>query len=290
MGYGKFLKFLKDEKCAHEWVLDPYSKGCAGGCSYCYAKAIHEGHGSWNEEPSAAKMKQIRYQLRHHFKAGDVIRIGSMADPLQPIEEQERLTEMTVEDCVRLGIHHLIVTKFARVASDDMLAVYDKRLSHFQITLTSTDEDFAEAYERGASSVSERIAAIERLQRLGYDVSIRLSPFVVDFVDNGMLDIQILNAVECDKILIEFLRVNGRIRNLFCEHSDMRRYTEKRGVFWHLPLDVKKAYVERLLETNPQNRQVTFAEVVPEHHAYWREHYNANKSDCCNLRWKIFVN
>lgn len=247
MGYGKFLKRAVDEKCVHKWRLDPYSKGCVGCCSYCYAKAIHEGHGNWNEEPSAATMKKIRYQLRHRFKDGDVLRIGSMADPLQPIEEEARLTEMVVEDCVRLGIHHLIITKFARVASDEMLALYDKRLSHFQITLTSTNEEFANRYEQGASSVTERIAAIERLQRCGFDVSIRLSPLVVDFVDNRTLNVDALNAVECDKILIEFLRINGRIKNTFGAYTDVSRFTLKDCAYWHLPLDVKCAYAERIV-------------------------------------------
>lgn len=283
--FGKFLKCSGEEKCPYQWKLDPYGKGCAGECKYCFARPILESWGNWKPDaPSKAKMSQIRYQLRNKFKAGDVIRMGGMSDPFQPIEEKYRLTEMTVEDCVRLGIHHVITTKFARVSCDDMMRFYDKRLSHFQITLTATDETFCKEIEPGASTVPERISAIERLQGEGYDVSIRLSPFVVDFVDNGMLDVDRLNAIHCDKILVEFLRVNGRIKHTFGKYADMSRYTLQDGVYWHLPLDDKRRYAELLLKDNPQQRQVTFADVVPEHDAYWRKTYDCNKADCCNLR------
>lgn len=285
MPHRQYLKYSNDEKCVHKIRLDPYNKGCSGGCKYCYAKALVDGWwNNWHEEPSAGMMKKIRYRLRHDIKDGDVVRIGSMADPLQPIEEEKHITEMTVEECVRLGIHHVIITKFARVVSEDMLSVYDKRFSHFQITLTATDDDFVRRYEEGASSVSERISAIEKLQSLGYDVSIRLSPFVVDFVDSGMLDLSVVNAMRCDKILVEFLRVSGQIRKSFGSHIDMRRYTEISSRYHHLPLEVKRDYVERLLLGSPKHRQISITDVVPEHHSYWVKHYNANKSDCCNLR------
>lgn len=283
--FGKFLKCTHVERCPYQWKLDPYGKGCAGGCKYCFSRTILESWGNWKPEtPSCAKMSQIRYQLRNKFKAGDVIRMGGMSDPLQPIDEERQLTAMTVEECVRLGLHHVITTKYARVASDEMMQYYDKRLSHFQITLTTTDEGLGKEIEPGASLVSERIAAIERLQAEGYDVSIRLSPLIVDFVDNGMLNIASLNAIRCNKIQIEFLRINGRIKHTFAGYTDMSRYTFKDGAYWHLPLSEKQRYAEILLKDKPQQRQVSFAERVLAHDPYWRYTCNHNPKDCCNLR------
>lgn len=273
--YGRFYKYLKDFKRPHPWVLEPYGKGCAGGCKYCYAKTILESWGNWHgNEPSVADMKQIRYSLRHRFKPGDWVRIGSLSDAFQPIEGRYNLTEMIVEDCVRLGLNHLLVTKFARVASDEMLSFYDRDLSHFQISLTSTDDDFARSYEIGASSVSERVGSVERLHEHGYDVSIRLSPLVIDFVDNGKLDVKRLWDVDCDTVRIEFLRANGRIRKTFADFSDMSRYTLKDGVFYNLPLETKKEYVERLLEYKPARKRLTIAETIPAHWEFWRDHYD----------------
>lgn len=67
---------------------------------------------------------------------------------------------------------------------------------------------------------SRRIKAIEKLWAEGFDVQLRLSPFIPEFVKTGVLDLDIINAVKCDKILIEFLRVNAWVkidRNMFKE-------------------------------------------------------------------------
>jgi DNA repair photolyase len=184
---------------------------------------------------------------------------------------------------VKAGVHHLIVTKFARVASEEMLAVYDRRLSHFQITITSTDDDFASGYE-GGSKVSERIAAIEKLQAFGYDVSIRLSPYVPDFVDCGALDLVLFNAIRCDKVLVEFLRMSWQVEKAFGEYIDPLRYTFDYGGKMHLPLEQKLIYIEHLLSGKPSSRVYTFTDVVPDHFEYIRDHFNPNKGDCCNMR------
>lgn len=57
-------------------------------------------------------------------------------------------------------------------------------------------------YER-ACVPSLRIKAIEKLQKQGFDISLRLSPFIPQYIDFTRL-----NGIRCDKILVEFLRVN----------------------------------------------------------------------------------
>lgn len=39
--------------------------------------------------------------------------------------------------------------------------------------------------------------AIEKLQKAGFDVSIRLSPYLPQFVD-----LSVINGIKCDKILV----------------------------------------------------------------------------------------
>ena len=50
-------------------------------------------------------------------------------------------------------------------------------------------------YEK-ASLPSDRIKAIEKLESLGYDVQLRLSPFIPELVD-----FDILNAIRCKSVL-----------------------------------------------------------------------------------------
>ncbi len=46
----------------------------------------------------------------------------------------------------------------------------------------------------------------------------------------------------------------------------------------HLPLQKKIAYLARLYG------RVTVCDDVQEDHVYFREHFNPNKEDCCDLR------
>lgn len=281
--YRNFLKHHNDAKCPFPWVIDPYGCGCSGGCSYCYAKPLLSLTGNWLIEPQYADMKRVRNAIQNHFNEGDVVRLGSLSDPMQPIEDKYNVTEMTIEALIERGVHHLIVTKYARVADDRILKVYDKRLSHFQITLTSTDDEMAKEYE-GGSSVTKRIEAIEKLQSLGLDISIRLSPFIPEFVDNGYLDIRKFNEIRCNKVLVEFLRMSRQTEEAFGNYVVKSRYSFEYRRNKHLPLTEKCRYIEMLLSSKPEGKLYSFTDVVPEHFAYISEHYNINKHDCCNLR------
>lgn len=75
--------------------------------------------------------------------------------------------------------------------------------------MTTTDDQLSKTYEK-ASVPSTRIKAIEKLYRAWFDVTLRLSPYIPEYVD-----LEILNQVKCDKILVEFLRVNTWIKKWF---------------------------------------------------------------------------
>lgn len=125
-----------------------------------------------------------------------------MTDCFQPAERRYHVTRDTIRRLNARDIGYLIVTKSALVAEDDYLALLDPHLAHIQISVTTTSDTLACTYER-ASPPSARIAAIEKLDAAGFDVSLRLSPYIPQYIDYA-----VLNAVRCRKILVEFLRVN----------------------------------------------------------------------------------
>ena len=61
--------------------------------------------------------------------------------------------------------------------------------------------------------------------------------------------------------------------------SDYSPYTVKCGGYEHLPLERKIELVDKI--TGFKEKSV--GEFVPEHHAYFSTHVNANPNDCCNL-------
>lgn len=265
-------------KCHYPTRLDTYGCGCQHDCKYCYAKSLLEFRNLWNnKQPSIADINKIKRLINRRLESGDIIRLGGMTDCFQPLEKKERVTYETIKALNDKRVGYLIVTKSALIADDDYISILDKELAHIQVSVTCTDDAFSRQYE-SASVPSQRIAAIEKLQQAGFDVSLRLSPFVPQFIEKGVLNIDVINAVKCDKILVEFLRVNTWIKQWF--DIDFSEYTLKQSNYAHLPLEAKQRYLSLITGFE----QVSVCEDVSEHYDYWQQHINSNPDDCCNLR------
>lgn len=277
----EFKSFLKTvggnegSKCHYPTRLDTYGCGCSHDCKYCYAKSLLEFRNLWNPlNPSVADIEKIKRAVAKLPADMPAIRLGGMTDCFQPIERTHKITYETIKALNKKKIPYLIVTKSALVADDEYMAILDKELAHIQITITTTDDELSKTYEK-ANIPSERIKAIEKLQENGFDVCLRLSPFIPEYVD-----LDILNRVKCDKILIEFLRVNTWIRKWF--DIDYSEYTVKHGGYQHLPLETKKKYLDGITGF----KEMSVCEDESEAYEYWKKNFNHNPDDCCNLRKK----
>lgn len=270
--FYKTVEGGEGDRCNYPTRLDTYGCGCANNCAYCYARSLLDFRGLWNpENPSVSSPKKIMRTIDNAVKGGRVVRLGGMTDCFQAIEKEKRVTYNTIKMLNRRCVRYLIVTKNPLVASDEYLKVIDKRLAHIQVSVTATDDETSIRFEN-AEPYSERKAAIEKLQAEGYDVTVRLSPFIPQFIDYAEL-----NSIQCDKILVEFLRVNHTVRkNLPLDYS---AYTHKEGNYRHLPLERKIA----LLEPITGFKEHTVCDDVQSHYEWFRDHYNANPDDCCNL-------
>jgi len=258
--------------CNYTKRLDTYGCGCQHDCSYCYAKSLLSFRGLWNAvEPSTASNIVIARKIKL-LKSGDIVRMGGMTDCFQPLELKHKITYNTILWLNRLKIHYLIVTKSELVSNDKYIKIYDKKLAHFQITITSTSKN---DYEK-CSVPQKRINSIEKLYKLGFDVSVRLSPFIYQYID-----FDILNSIKCNKILIEFLKVNYNVKNWF--KIDYSEYSLKYGGFEHLQLKKKIQLVNLITGFD----KLTVGEYVEEHHKYFSQNVNFNKNDCCNLNYKV---
>lgn len=279
----EFKSFLKTaggnegNKCHYPTRLDTYGCGCQHDCKYCYAKSLLSFRKLWNaSHPKSVNIQSVHRAITRHLHEGDIVRLGGMTDCFQPIEKRQRATFHTIEELNKHDIGYLIVTKSDMVADEEYMNLMDKNLAHIQITVTCTDDGFGREYEK-AVVPSRRIKAIEKLQSEGFDVSLRLSPFIPQFIGDK-LDIDVINSVKCDKILVEFLRVNTWIRRWF--NIDYTDYTYKQSGYLHLPLEKKIQYLKMINGF----KELTVCEDVTEHYDYWKRNVNPNLNDCCNLR------
>ena len=101
------------------------------------------------------------------------------------------------------------------------------------------------------------------------------TPYIPEFVN-----LDILNAVKCDKIQVEFLRVNSWIMKWFGDMVDFEPYTVKQSGYRHLPLETKKELIKGITGFP----QVSVCEDESEAYEYWTHNFNPNPEDCCNLR------
>lgn len=115
-----------------------------------------------------------------------------------------------------------------------------------------------------ASSPSKRLKALLKLQEEGFDVTLRLSPLIEEY-----LDFDYLNRLPVNKVLVEFLRVNGWIKKWFPD-LDYQKYILRQSGYWHLPLEEKIRILEKI------HLPLTVCEDVTEHYEYWKQHINPN--------------
>ena len=118
-----------------------------------------------------------------------------------------------------------------------------------------------------------RKETIEKLYHEGFDVSLRLSPFLFDTCDYDLI-----NSIDVDKCLVEFLRIKPSMFKFLDEFINVDDYVHKEGGYRHLSLE-KKLSVLRDLDF----KELSVCDDVLEHYDYFKDNVNYNPMDCCNL-------
>lgn len=280
---GEFKSFFKavggneGDVCLYSSRLDTYGKGCGHDCSYCYAKSLLSFRGLWDSKnPSVADIEKIKKKIASLPSGIPAIRMGGMTDCFQPIERYHRVTYETIKALNEHGQEYLIVTKSPLVSDDEYMDLMDKHLAHIQFTLTFTNDDvYKKVGIEKAPLPSKRIEAIEKLEAHGFDTCIRLSPYIPEFID-----VDTLNGIKCNKVLVEFLRVNHWIEEWLGDKCNLDGYTRYFHGYYHLPFEKKMEYVSQIGNAHT----VTVCDFEPERLDYWKREFNPNPNDCCNLR------
>ena len=271
--FYKTVGGAEGNKCFYPTRLDLYGKGCEYNCVYCYGKQLLDFRKLWH--PSNVSIAPILdvYRTIDRIGSGSVVRLGGMTDCFQPIEEDIKNTYYAIQRLNENNIHYLIVTKSDLVINDDYLNVLDKDLAHIQVSVPSTDDKVLSATDN-APSFEKRKEVVETLFDNGFDVSLRLSPFLFETVDYDLI-----NDINVDKCLVEFLRTKPSLENVLKDFVTFEDYSIKEGGYRHLPLEVKLDVLSNL-----DFKELSVCDDVTEHYNYFLENFNCNPDDCCNLR------
>lgn len=261
-------------KCYYPTRLDLYGRGCFYNCKYCYAKNLLNFRKLWHpNDVGIADIEKVKKTISNKIEPNSVVRLGGMTDCFQPIEKYVKNTYHTIKELNKKRVHYLIVTKSSLIATEEYLDILDKELAHIQVSIPSDNNDVLKNTDN-APSFESRVGTIEKLQKEGFDVSLRLSPFLFETVDFDNI-----NGINVDKCLVEFLRITPKLSEQLKSYISFEDYSFKEGGYRHLPLDIKLKQLDKL-----NFKEISVCDDVQEHYDYFTENFNFNKNDCCNLR------
>lgn len=247
-----------------DFVVNPYT-GCRFGCTYCYASFMGRFVGKdikdWgsyvyikenapevlkNDLTRLSASRSTEYSLKNKG-GGKSIFFSSVTDPYQGVEVKYRLTRKCLEALLDFGFEGKlsVLTKSDLVLRDiDLFKQFvDVEVG---LTVTSTDDQISNYFEKYAPSVSKRFEALKKLNEAGIPTYAFVGPLLPHFVSSQ------------DKLdaLFEAIYKTGT-KDLYVEHINLSNYI-----------------VERLKEEMPSLDKDTLAKFYLSQNKSYREDLN----------------
>ena len=216
--------------------LNPY-RGCAHGCSYCYARPTHEylGLNAGLDFETKVLVKHDAPVLFREFLARPAwnperIIFSGVTDCYQPVEQEFRLTRQCLGVALEARQPIGIITKNALILRDlDLLTeMAALRLVHVNVSITTLDASLARSMEPRTSSPSARLRTVRQLTDAGVPVRVMVAPIIPS-----------LNDSEIPSILAAAAKAGAKGAGF---------------VLLRLPLTVRPVFLEWLERTRPDCR------------------------------------
>ncbi len=179
------------------YSLNPY-RGCAHGCSYCYARPSHEylGHSAGLDFETKIYVKPDAATLFREFLSckswqSETICFSGITDCYQPAERDYRLTRVCLEVARDFRQPVTIITKNALVVRDlDLLQeMAELNLVHVSISVTTLDAELARTMEPRTSIPTARLRAVNELRQAGIPVRVMMAPIIPGLTDHEIPDV-----------------------------------------------------------------------------------------------------
>jgi DNA repair photolyase len=168
------------------YSVNPY-RGCAHGCSYCYARPTHEylGFSAGLDFETKVLVKHRAPELLREWLARpkwrpETIAFSGVTDCYQPAERQFQLTRGCLAVAAECRQPIGIITKNALVTRDlDLLReLAARRAVRVCISITTLEAKLARAMEPRTSSPEARLRAMEELNAAGVATHLMLAPVI----------------------------------------------------------------------------------------------------------------
>jgi DNA repair photolyase len=218
-------KSILNKSKIFDYCLNPYT-GCEHNCAYCYARLFmrrYSGHSEpWGEfiDVKINAPELLRKQLERAKKG--TVWISSVCDPYQPIESKYRLTRQCLEELGKKQFPVNIQTKSALVLRDlDLILQFEER--EVGITIATDDESVAKLFEPRASTVKERLDALEKIHSKGIKTFAFIGPLLPGNPEKLVEQLE----EKADRVYIDRMNYISTIRGFYYRYKLTGAATEK---------------------------------------------------------------
>ena len=272
------------------YSMNPYA-GCEHGCTYCYARNVHEYWGysaGLDFERKIIVKKNAAQLLRKEFMNPKweclPIMLSGNTDCYQPAEQKYRLTRALLEVCNEFNQPVGILTKNAWIIRDkDILQeLAKKRLVSAMVSVTTFNEDLRRVMEPRTTTAKQRLKVIEELSSAGIRMGVMLGPMIPGLNDHEMQRIM-KEASEAGARFsaYTFIRLNGAIKFLFHDWL-YKNFPDRADKVWHF---IEQSHDGKVNDTRwgvRKRREGRIAQIITQEYKTYRRIYNLNQD-----RWEL---
>ncbi len=171
-----------------DYSINPY-RGCAHGCSYCYARFMEK---FTDHEDSWGNFVDVKINARKALEddlfkkeKGSVL-LSSVTDPYQKIEEKYQLTRNILSRLANTKFPVNILTKSDLILRDiDVLRQFNSERISVGFTINFLDEEDRKIWEDKAPKIEDRLEALKEISERGINCYVHVGPHL-----NGITDLQ----------------------------------------------------------------------------------------------------
>lgn len=189
--------------CCIPYHLDTY-RGCPHDCIYCFSRdfttfsrrnsehkeftyLVGNDCNKFQRWVNRTLLKEIDYNKSEEvaFKERIPLKIGATSDPFPYIEEEEKITYGFLKTLKELDYPVQISTKNPEVFLKYSKDFIGMNLA-LNVTITTCNDEFGKILEPGAISPSRRFEAIKELRKQGFNILVRIQPFIYPYIMDEM--------------------------------------------------------------------------------------------------------
>lgn len=278
------------------YSMNPY-QGCEHGCTYCYARNVHEywGYSAGLDFEQKIIVKKNAPELLRKFLMNPKweclpISLSGNTDCYQPAEKKFGITRQLLEVCSEFNQPVGMITKNAGILRDkDILAdMARRRLVSILVSITSFDEDLRRVMEPRTTTAKQRLRAIRELSEAGVRMGVMLGPMIPGLNEHEMQRIMQAAAENGASFsAYTFIRLNGAIKLIFHDWL-YKNFPDRADKVWHL---IEASHDGKVNDSRWGVRmrgEGNYAQLVAQQYARYTQKYGLNAErwelDCTQFR------